>query len=87
MAIKKQRQSRLTDNYFLKFVVILILGCLWIKIGRPNEWQVPIPLGLIVGTYLISKDKLKIDRKIEYAVLLVAMLVGFWAPIGLYIKL
>jgi hypothetical protein len=32
-------------------------------------------------------DHFQIDRKIEYTVLLVAMFVGFWTQIGVYITI
>lgn len=84
--IKQKRKSKNNENYFLKLVIFLILGFCWIKIDY-NSRQIPIPLGLMIGLLLVSKDKLKIDKKIEYAVLLMAMLIGFWAPTGLYLSL
>lgn len=84
---KQKRVDQADSGYFLKLVLYLILGSLWIKVSDGQSWQVPIPVGLIFGLTLASHDHFKIDRKIEYAVLLVAMLIGFWAPIGLYINL
>ncbi len=86
MAKTKQKRVAKTDNnYFLKLVIFLILGFFWVKIGVSGSWQIPIPIGLIIGLFLINSNRFKIDKKIDYAVLLVAMLVGFWAPAGLYI--
>lgn len=87
MAVKKPQVPELKDGgYFLKLVLYLILGSLWLKVSDGQSWQVPIPVGLIFGLVLTTHEHFKIDRKIEYAVLLVAALVGFWAPIiGLYI--
>lgn len=70
-----------------KLVMYLILGSLWVKISTGDTSQIPIPLGFIIGIIFASKDHFQIDRKIEYAVLLVAMLIGFWLPIGVYISL
>jgi hypothetical protein len=69
----------------LKLVILVILGCFWVKVGSPGNWQVPIPVGLIIGLYLIGREKFALDRKIQYGVLLVAMLIGFWAPVGLHV--
>lgn len=86
MAKTKQKRAAKTDNnYFLKLVIFLILGFFWIKIGVLGSWQIPIPIGLIIGLFLINSNRFKIDKKIDYAILLVAMLVGFWAPAGIYI--
>ncbi len=85
--IKSKKASKSYDStYFLKLVLYMIVGSMWIKITKGNV-QIPIPVGLIIGLIFSSHEHFKIDRKIEYAVLLVAMLIGFWAPIGLYINL
>ncbi len=73
--------------YFLKLVLYLIIGSIWIKVTKGETNQIPIPIGLIIGLVFTTHEHFKIDRKIEYAVLLVAMLIGFWVPIGLYINL
>lgn len=82
------KKTKTTDStYFLKLVVLLILGSLWIKASNGENWQLPIPIGLIIGLVIVTHEHFKIDRKIEYAVLLMAMLIGFWAPIGLFISI
>jgi len=43
---------------------------------------IPIPYGALIGLVFVGHDHFKIDRKIEYALLLVAMFVGFWLPMG-----
>ncbi|HSX08408.1 MAG TPA: hypothetical protein VLG11_05955 [Candidatus Saccharimonadales bacterium] len=73
--------------FLLKIVLYLILGSLWIKVSRGQSVTLPLPVGLIVGVAFAFHDHFQIDRKIEYAVLLVAMLIGFFAPFGLYIAI
>ena len=73
-------------GYLLKLVLYLIVGAQWIRIeSSDGTSQIPIPIGLIIGVCFAMHDHFKIDRKIEYAVLLVAMLVGFWSQVGVYI--
>lgn len=84
MAKTKAKQS--DSAYFLKLVLYLMLGTLWLKITHNETLQIPIPVGLIAGLVFTSHEHFQIDRKIEYAVLLVAMLVGFWIPFGIYIN-
>ena len=72
--------------FFLKLVLYMILGSMWIKISHHDTLSLPIPFGLFVGLFFTSHEHFQIDRKIEYAVLLVAMLVGYFAPFGLYIN-
>ncbi|MDQ3158815.1 MAG: hypothetical protein M3P98_01600 [bacterium] len=83
---KKQKKS--TDStFFLKIVLYLILGSLWIKVTDDQSWQIPLPAGLLLGLVFASHEHFKLDRKIDYVVLLISAFVGFWLPIGLYISL
>jgi hypothetical protein len=73
-----------TDSaYFLKLVLYLILGSLWFKVSNGQTYQIPVPIGFLVGLFFTMHEHFQIDRKIEYAVLLIAMFVGFWLPIGI----
>jgi hypothetical protein len=89
MARRKQKPStqELDSVFMFKLVLYLILGSIWIKITRNDNIQIPIPIGLIVGIIFTAHEHFKIDRKIEYAVMLIAMLIGFWAPFGLYVTI
>ena len=69
--------------YVLKIVLYLIVGSQWLKIETRSGAQIPIPYGALIGLIFAMHDHFRIDRKVEYAVLLVAMFVGFWVPIGL----
>lgn len=72
------RQSPETDSaFFLKLVMYFIFGTFWIHISS-SEWIVPIPLGFMVGMLFATHDHFKIDRKIEYAVLVVAMFITYF---------
>ncbi|MEO6761340.1 MAG: hypothetical protein ABI220_03110 [Candidatus Saccharimonadales bacterium] len=77
-----------TDGVFvLKLVLYVILGSLWVKISRNgSNLSFPIPIGLLVGLFFTTYEHFRVNRKIEYAVLLVATLFGFIAPFGLFIS-
>ena len=80
----KQKAQELDSEYVLKMVVYLILGSIWVRLSAHGQnWEVPIPIGLMVGILLASKEKFQIDRKLEYAILLMSMFIGFWLPLGL----
>ncbi len=66
--------------YFLKLVLYFLLGCLWVRVG--GEDGISLPVGLIIGILFASHDHFQIDRKIEIAVLLIATVLSFIAPIG-----
>jgi hypothetical protein len=86
---KKQKESTELDGVFvLKLVMYVILGSLWLKLDSGTMQNTfPIPIGLIVGLIFASHEHFRIDRKIEYAVLVLAALIGLIAPYGLFISL
>lgn len=93
MAKAKQKSKRTRagarepdSEYFLKMLFFLVVGSFWLRITYGNGMQVPIPIGLIVGIALAMHERFRIDRKLEYAVLLMAMFIGFWLPIGITIS-
>lgn len=83
----KHKQKETDSAYFLKLVLFLMLGSLWLKVTKGATIQLPVPVGLLAGLVLTTHEHFRIDRKIEYAVLLIAMLVGFWIPFGIYVNL
>ncbi len=90
----KKKQSRKNNStyepdslFFLKLVVLLIVGSQWIFINSSDSWQLPIPIGFILGLVLVTHEHFQIDRKIEYALLLIASFIAFWLPVGLVIQL
>lgn len=75
--------ARETDNaYFLKILIYFILGTIWIKYNG----YVVFPVGLIIGLIVAQKDHFAIDRKVEYAILLISGVIGLigW---GVYLNL
>ncbi len=83
---KKKTNSELDGIYLLKLTLFVILGSMWLKISHNNTLSMPIPAGFIIGLLFASHEHFQIDRKIEYAVLMLAMLVGYFVPYGLYIS-
>lgn len=83
---KKTPASNAMDGpYLLKLLLYLLLGSLWVKLSNGNSINFGIPVGLMIGLVFASHEHFQIDRKIEFAVLLAAMLFGYFAPYGLYI--
>jgi hypothetical protein len=90
-AAKQSAQAKNTQEldsvYVLKLVLYVILGTQWLWLEQANGNRIPVPVGTIVGVIFAAHDHFQIDRKIEYAVLLVAMMIGFVANIGIFITL
>ncbi len=84
---KKHRATVELDSIFLlKLVLYLVVGSLWLWLRSPDgSGQIPIPIGLVIGFAFATHEHFRIDRKIEYALLLLAMFVGFWTMGGVYL--
>lgn len=85
--VKAKRGSQELDGvYVLKLLLYVLLGSMWLKVSNGDSITLGIPVGFIIGLIFAGHEHFQIDRKIEYAVLLVAMLFGYFAPYGLYIN-
>lgn len=73
--------------YLLKMTLYLLMGSIWVKISSGSDIDIPFPVGLIIGLAFTLHEHFQIDRKIEYAIMLAAMLFGYFAPYGLYVNL
>lgn len=79
------------STYFLKLVIVLILGTLWIKHQQPLTWMgVPFgafPLGMVLGVagvHLFERDQM--NRKIWYAVLAIVTVISYFLPAGIILS-
>lgn len=70
--------------YFLKILLFFILGTMWLRITdiEISGGSISLPLGLLIGIFFASHDHFRIDRKIEYAMLLVAAAISYSLPVG-----
>lgn len=88
MAKTKQNTGNEPDSvYFLKLVLYVVLGSFWLKFSVPlqvGDFQVHgVPLGLLIGLLFASHDHFQIDRKIEYAILILVTVITFFLPAGI----
>jgi hypothetical protein len=82
----KQKTAKEVDSvYFLKLVVYLVLGSFWLRLVTDSGAQIPLPVGLLGGILLLRHERLQLDKKIGYAILLMAAFISFWLPLGLHI--
>lgn len=81
--VKKQAQE-LDGVYMLKIVLYMIIGSQWVFLTDAfMTKQLPLPIGLLVGGFFAMHDHFQIDRKIEFAILLIACVIGFWTQVGI----
>lgn len=87
---KKNNPTNESDSaYFLKLVLYVVLGSFWIKFAIPLELGGlvinALPVGLVLGLIFASHDHFQVDRKIEYAVLIIVTILSYFAPSGILI--
>lgn len=87
---KSTNQQNESDSaYILKLVLYVVLGSLWIKFADPifvGDIVInAIPIGLVIGIIFASHDHFQIDRKIEYATLILMTIISYFLPAGIVI--
>lgn len=92
MPKKKKQQITTAESdsaYFLKLVLYIVLGTLWIKFQTPivfgSFMANGIPLGLFIGLLFASHEHFQVDRKIEYAILIIMTIVSYFLPAGIIV--
>lgn len=80
--VKQNSSSEADSTYFLKLVLFFLLGAMWLNLPQP---EMPLPIGLALGVIFARHDHFQIDRKIEYAILLISAVVSLVAPIGVVV--
>ncbi|MBP9852404.1 MAG: multicomponent Na+:H+ antiporter subunit [Patescibacteria group bacterium] len=90
MAKRKQKPQPIDFDgaFVLKMVLYVIMGSMWLKITHTtHNLQIPIPIGAIIALMFTAHEHFRVDRKIEYAVIVVAALFGYLAPYGLFVSI
>ncbi len=68
--------------FLIKAALYLLLGTVWIAWGG-HRW---LPVGVVVGFGLSKIEVLRLNRKVEYALLVVGALLGLYG-LGITISL
>lgn len=85
-----EKFSEPDSSYFLKLVIILLLGTLWLRLSEPLQAGAlafqALPIGLIVALLVIANlSYFRADRKIWYAIALISAVLGVFLPTGFVI--
>lgn len=84
---KKQQPVEADSTYFLKLVLYIILGATWLRFATPLHLGPFLlngaPIGMLFGVVLASHDHFAIDRKVEYALLLIMAILTYFLPAGI----
>lgn len=81
---KQQKKTEADSTYFLKILLFLIVGSVWVHVSFTGF---PLPIGFVLGLLFASHDHFQIDRKVEYAVLLVAAIISLVIPSGVVLNI
>lgn len=85
---RKSKKNETDSAYLLKIVLYFIVGTFWVRIINIDAGpfkDLSLPLGLVIGVSFASHEHFQIDRKLEYAILLVATFISFYLPVGIRI--
>lgn len=79
----KKPTSLETDGaYLLKVLLYLVVGLIWVQYERQSVF----PLGLVVGFLFTRHEHFKLDRRMEYVILIFASIIALLGA-GLFINL
>lgn len=84
---KLTKNQQLDTTYILKITMYLVLGSQWLYVVYDPSAQLPVPFGALVALMFARHEHFQIDRKIEYAIILLSMFVAFWLPMGITLSL
>ena len=80
------RKKNESDSvFFLKVLFYVLIGTFWIRISQNGieNTSFSIPVGMMIGVFFAHHDHFKIDRKIEFVILIIATILSYYLPIGL----
>lgn len=78
------------STFFLKLVICVILGALWLRLKEPiplGSLEIQgLPVGLIIALILVLVlEKYQFNRKIWYTVLILVAILSSFTPVGIII--
>lgn len=84
MANQGKKPAETDSGYLLKLIMYFLIGAIWVNVAM---WGFQFPVGFLIGLVFARHEHFRIDRKVEYAVLLIAMALSFASPVGLVIAI
>ena len=79
------KNQRVYSIFFLKFVLYMILGIVWLRLGTKIGPFSVLPVGLAVGLVFTMFERFRIGRRIEIIILVIAAVVSYFTPVGITI--
>ena len=78
------RKNQLVYSYYLlKFVIVFIIGLLWVRLGIGLGPVTALPLGLLIGLVVVGMERFTFGRRVELCLLVLACVISYLFPVGL----
>lgn len=85
----KTKEIEKDSTYFLKIILYIVLASFWLKFATPIQFGGlvihALPLGLVIGLLFATHDHFQVDRKIEFATLIVITVITYFVPAGIVV--
>lgn len=84
---KKKQPVEKDSVFFMKIVFYFLLGAMWVRLldFGANDVTISLPVGFIIGLFFVRHEHFAIDRKLEYVILFLAMVLSFYFPVGILV--
>ena len=79
------KNQKLYSHFLLKFVIFIVLGLTWFRLGAPVGPFEVVPIGLALGLILAIFERFRIGRSIEIIILVLAAVISYFSPVGIVI--
>jgi hypothetical protein len=87
MAKQKKEKIETDSAYFLKIVLYILLGMLWLRFAEPVHIAgltfSALPIGLVIALLFIRHEHFQIDRKIEYPIVIIVAIISSFTSVGI----
>lgn len=76
------KNQRIYSIFFLKFVLYMMLGIVWLRLGMQIGPLRVLPIGLAIGLVFTMFERFRIGRRIEIIILIAATVISYFTPVG-----
>ncbi len=79
------KNQRVYSYFMLKLALFMLLGLTWFRLGAPIGSVQVVPIGLAIGLVLVTFERFRTGRKLEFVILVVTSIISYISPVGIVI--
>lgn len=79
------KNQHIYSHFMLKFILFMVMGLTWFRLGAPLGGIEVLPIGLALGLILAIFERFRIGRSVEIMILLMASTISYFLPVGIVI--